>query len=141
MGQVSGWHTIRPQIKAVLDTVTELAFVKASYTQDVTGFPAAMFEASSDSPSFETNREDVHVYAFDIIIIQEMEQLGRDEGERVLGAAVDAVTYAFLNNDTINGTCLWCEPIPSAWTSGAIGEGAVKWARLTLKCHVLHEKA
>lgn len=136
---VNGWHTLRPAILAQLTAITQFAFVDDKFTEDVTGYPAIMFEPSTDPSDFATNREDMHTYTFNIYILQEMEKVGRDEAVRILASAVDAVTYSFLNDDTIGGACLFSKPVPSEWGEAITGHGMAKWAKLTLKCVVLHE--
>lgn len=137
--KVNGWHTLRPIIKAKLETIDDFAFVDDKFTNDIAGYPCIMFEPADDPSEFSTNQTDLHQYTFNLYLLQEMESIGRDEAIRILSQAVDAVTYAFLNDDSLGGACLYSKPIPSEWSEFTIGEGMVKSAKLSLKCFVLHQ--
>jgi len=137
---VSGWSTLRPAILSILQGIDQFAFVDDKYTLSVTGFPAAMFEPSADPADFSTNQSDLHEYTYTIYLVQEMEKGGRNEAIRILSNSVDAVTYAFLNDDSLGGACLYSRPLPSEWGETTMGEGMVKYAKLTLKCYILHQK-
>lgn len=132
-----GWTSIRAAVKTKLESISEIAFVADTFTQELTSFPAAIFEPSQDPSKFATNKDNEHVYTFDIFVIQEIENKGRAEAVRILSAAVDAVVSAFDADLDIGGSCHYAEAMAGEWGTDSMGQGMVKWARLTVKAHVL----
>lgn len=138
-----GWTSVRTAIKTKLDTLTGsgqlLGMVADEFTTNITSYPACMFEPSADPSAFFTNVENMHVYTYEIVILQETESLtiGRSEAIRKLGNAVDAVVAAFDNYQTLGGACDYTEAVTGEWFTANAGNGVLVGARITLKCHVL----
>ncbi len=130
---------MRTAISSRLTTISGLGMTDNKYHHNFTGFPAVMFEPSSDPNTFYTHNENEHIYTFDLFVVQEMESTstGRAEAIRLLGIAVDAVTDSFDSYQTLGGVCDFTEAIPAEWGTATIGDGMVMFAHLTLKCHKL----
>lgn len=137
------WVTLRTTIKTKLDTLTgvgqPLGMVDDKFHNQVTSWPVCMFEPSSDPSGFFTNTENMHVYTFEMVVMQEMESTGtgRDEAIRILGGAVDSIVSAFDNYQTLGGACEFTEPVMGEWFTVNTGNGMAMCARITLKCHKL----
>lgn len=127
-----GVITLRTAIKNKLDTVSQLQAVYDYFTSDVSGFPVAMFEPTQDPSKIATNRENEHAYTFDIFILQEIQNIGRDEAIRILGGAVDAVVAAFDADPDLGANATMVEAAPTEWGEDSVGTGLVKWARVTI---------
>lgn len=133
------WITLRTAIKTKLDTLSGLGMIDDKYHDNITGYPAVMFEPGEDANHFYTNVENEHIYTFELFVVQEMESssIGRDEAIRILGGAIDTVVNAFDSYQTIGGNCDWSEAAVTDTGESSIGSGMAKWARITLKCHKL----
>lgn len=126
--------TLRPVIKTKLDGIDELAYVNDFHTMETDGYPMATFEPSGHENSMISDSDNFRAHTFDIIVQQEMENIGRDEAVRILAAAVDAIITAFDEDLTLGGATQWCTPIPSAWGTTNV-EGAVMYATMQLVCN------
>ncbi len=132
---MSSFTAIRSAIETKLGTVSELAVVKDFHTLKTSGYPLATFEPSGHENSFLSNTDNFREYAFDIIIQQEMENVGRDDAIRILAATVDAVITAFDEDFSLGGVVQWCTPIPSNWGT-TTENGAIMFATMTLVCNI-----
>lgn len=126
---------LRAAIETKLNTVSNLAEVKNVHTDKLDGFPAATFEPSGNEAELFTNTDNMRRYAFDIFIHQEMKVAGRDKALDILCATVDAVLSAFDEDFNLGGACDFCFALPSSWAEYTGGNGAVKYAMLTLVCN------
>ena len=125
---------LRTAIEAKLNTVPQLAEVNKVHTDSIGGFPAATFEPSGHENEFFENTDNKRSYAFDIMIHQEMTQVGREAAIDILSAAVDAVIKAFDEDFNLGGATDFCFPIPSVWDEYTSGNAAVRVAVMTLVC-------
>lgn len=137
------WTTLRSTIKTKLDTLTGsgqvLGMVDDKFHNQITAWPVCMFEPSADPSGFFTNTENMHIYTFEMVVMQEMESAGtgRDEAIRILAGAVDAIVSAFDNYQTLGGACEYTEPVTGEWFTVTTGSGMAMCSRITLKCHKL----
>lgn len=129
------WTTLRTAIESKLNTLDKLGTVKDYHTDSLDSFPAATFEPSGNSNNFITNTDNFRGYAFDIVIHQEMGNIGQDEALRILAAAVDQVIEAFDQDFQLGGASDFNLPLPSSWGEYTSGSGVVKYAQLTLVCN------
>lgn len=134
-----GWTTLRTVIKTKLDSLTGLGMVDDKFHSNITSYPAVMFEPSVDPAQFFTNTENMHVYTYEMVVVQEFESTstGRDEAIRILGNAVDTIVTGFDNYQTLGGNCEYTEPLVGEWFTANTGNGMAMCARLTLRCHKL----
>jgi len=123
---------LRGVIRTQLESISEIATVYDYHTDNLDGFPAATFEPSRNDAVQYSNTDNLRDYAFDIYIHQEMENVGRDRAIEILCAAVDAVLTSFDENYTLNGACDLLLALPSTWGEYTGGNGAVKYAQLTV---------
>jgi len=104
--------TITPLIQTILTGVTELQFISDHPTNDLDGFPAAVFFPASFSNSFMDTSRNFKEYTYKIFLITEMTVRSMDNAwNTVLTGAADSVIQAF---DT-------------AWDQGATSEGHPIW--------------
>lgn len=126
--------TLRAAILTKLQSVSALQFVDDKHHMDLTGYPAATFEPSAHENDFYTNTDNKRLYAFRILVHQEIESGGRDNAIGVLCVAVDAIIAAFDGDVTLGGAVDFLEAIPSGWGEYKSGQGGVKYAEMILKC-------
>lgn len=137
------WIPIRTAIKTKLDTLVGpgllIGMVDDKFHNKISSYPAVMFEPSSDPGEFFTNSENMHVYTYEFVVVQEFESngMGRDEAIRILGNAVDAVVNAFDNYQQLGGACDYTEAVTGEWFTANAGNGMALVARMTLRCHKL----
>jgi hypothetical protein len=126
---------IRAAITTKLNSIDNFGSVKDYHTDNVDGYPAVTFEPSGNEAELFTNEDNLRRYSFDIIIHQELENIGRDEAIDILSAAVDATLTAFDADFNLGGVCDFCFALPSTWGEYTSGKAAVKYAMLTLVCN------
>lgn len=93
------WQVLRPQIKALLDTIPELAEVSQAPKIKFDGYPAAHIIASDNSADYETNRENIRTYAFTIRLFYETKNSGIENALTGLEEVVDKVIDIFDRED------------------------------------------
>jgi len=126
--------SLRSAINSKLSGITQLQVVYQIHTSDLSGFPAATFEPAGNDSDFYTNTDNLRGYAFDIIVHQEVENAGRGNAVSILAAAVDAIISAFDADYNLGGTCDYSLALPSSFGEYTGAQGAVKYAKLTIKC-------
>lgn len=72
-----------------------IAYVYDFHKLGVEGYPAATFEPAAVESRIETTDSNYRTYAFDVVIHQEMEELGRQGAISSLVNVCDAVIDAF----------------------------------------------
>lgn len=128
------WTSIRPVIKTTLEGVSNLAFVDDKHHSDLTGFPAATFELDREENNFLTNAENLRKVTVKIILHQEISVAGRDEAERILGAAMDAVVAAFEASYSLGGTVDYCTPMSGNKGVYQSGSASILYNELSIDC-------
>jgi len=111
--------TLNSKIQTTLDSVNELAIIydrPLERTEQISGFPAAVYYYQSFTNDFETNQENLKEYIYTIVLIQEVRQKGMEAAHgTVMAGLIDAVVDQF----------------DADWDQGASAEGHRIWWRLT----------
>ena len=128
------FSSIRAKIKTLLEGITELAFVSDFHDPNLTGFPAATFDVSEESGTFLTNRENLRVITYQIVIYQEIKVIGLNDAKRILDVAADAIINAFENDFNLGGEVDWCIPLAGPRGQFEATAGAVMFQQLNLEC-------
>lgn len=132
---------VRNAIKSKLDSLTwdGKVFVQASnvFTQKATGFPFVMFEPSEMSSVYEDTANNYRNFIFQIVIVQEMNQISRADAMDILLNCFEQMVDAFDQDWT-----LWWVVQQVDATNGNFGEiDMEKWPCLylssNLNCRVL----
>ena len=134
---MSNFASLRTAITTKLQGISALQAVYDSFTANFSGFPAAMFEPAADPSVFADNRDNEHIYSFDLFLVQELNTQGRSTSIGTLVTAVDAVVAAFEGDDSLGGACLYSETMASGWDEVTLSDGPVKYAKITIKCHTI----
>jgi len=134
------WTTLRPAVKAKLDSLTgvgqKIAQVLDVHTGNITQFPAVTFEPSSNENEFFSNTDNLRSYQFDIYVHQEITRPGRDVAIDILTGVVDDIIEAFDTDYNLGGAADFCEAMPSVWGEYTGEHGAIKYAQLTIICKI-----
>jgi len=134
---MSNFASIRAALTTKLQGISQIQAVYDSFTANFSGFPAVMFEPSGDPSVFGSNRDNEHIYSFDLYVIQELTTQGRSTSIGSLSDAVDAVVAALEADPSLSGACMYCETMASSWDEVALPDGPIKYARIIVKCHVV----
>lgn len=128
------FSSIRAKIKALLDGITELAFVADFHDPNLAGFPAATFDVSDEEGEFLTNKENLRVITYQIVLYQEIEVAKLDDAKRILDVVADAVIDAFENDFNLGGEVDWCLPLAGPRGQFDAANGKVMFQQLSLQC-------
>jgi hypothetical protein len=93
------WQVLRPQIKAVLDTIPELAEISQAPKIRFNSYPAAHVIPSENTGDYETNRENLRVYAFTVRAFYETKATTIENALLGLEQVVDKIIDAFDEQD------------------------------------------
>lgn len=106
-------NNVRAQIKSLLQTVTELAFVYDYSNPDVAGYPAAIFDVSNENSEMLDDSNNLRTMTWTIWILQEISVAGEQQAKTILDAAVKKVINVLekKSNDTLGNTVDWIMPI------------------------------
>lgn len=97
------WQILRPQVKALLDTVSLLQETAAAPKVKFDGYPAAHIVPSENTGDYETNKENIRTYAFTIRCFYETKSTGIEAAIEGLEEVVDQVIDTFDEEDLKQG--------------------------------------
>ena len=126
--------SIGEKIKANLDAIAELSFVGDFHDADITGYPAATFDISDDDSEFLTNKENIRTITYQIVLYQEVENLGLAESKDLLSAVAIKVIDKFESDFNLGGEVDWCIPLGGPRGQFDSPNGQVYFQTLSLQC-------
>lgn len=106
-------NAVRAQIKTLLQTATELAFVYDYANPDVAGYPCAIFDVSNENSEMLDDSNNIRTMTWSIWILQEITVKGEAAAKTLLDAAVRNVINILekKSNDTLSNTVDWIMPV------------------------------
>jgi len=106
-------NAVRAQIKTLLQTATELAFVYDYANPDVAGYPCAIFDVSNENSEMLDDSNNIRTMTWSIWILQEITVKGEAAAKTLLDAAVKNVINILekKSNDTLSNTVDWIMPV------------------------------
>lgn len=106
-------NNVRAQIKTLLETATELAYVYDYANPDVSGYPCAIFDVSNENGEMLDDSNNLRTMTWNIWILQEISVAGEQTAKTILDAAVKKVinTLEKKSNGTLGNTVDWIMPI------------------------------
>lgn len=116
-----GFKTIKDQIVAILQTVSELEVVYGKEEKAIAKFPAACVSAKEHSSRFYTvgsGGRNERQYQHYVRIYFRTDESNDADYEDVLESVADKVVQAFESNTTLNGSCNWSIPTSGIWRFG-----------------------
>lgn len=93
------FNTLRPQIATLLDAESTIQEVSATPKLKFGGYPAAYVVPSENSNDYETNKENVRVYAFHVRLFYETKYTGVADALDKLENLVDTILDTFDKED------------------------------------------
>ena len=126
--------TIRAKIKALIATVTEVAFVYDQFELSPEGYPAVIFDISKNENGMLTDSENIRKITFTLYILCEIGVKGR-AGARDL---LDTVTQNLItvledkDNMSLTGSVDWIMPVLGPRDELSIGSGTAFSQKLDL---------
>ena len=93
------WQVLRPQVKAVLDTISEIAEVSQAPKIRFNSYPAVHVVPSENSGDYETTKENERTYAFTVRAFYETKDSGIENALLGLEEVVDNIIDAFDEQD------------------------------------------
>ncbi len=93
------WQVVKPQIKTLLETITELQEVSLAPKLEFNGYPAAYVIPSDNEADYETNKENIRTYAFIVRVFYETKQGGISDALSALESLVDSILDKFDQED------------------------------------------
>jgi hypothetical protein len=141
------WKIIRPQVKEVLDSISEISEVSQAPKIKFDSYPAAHITPSENSGDYETNRENIRVYAFTVRCFYSTKGVSIENALLGLEEVVDAVIDEFDQEDLrgsdtrkvgmnlpANYTFINLWATPSRW--GELPEDQLIMAEITVRVRV-----
>ncbi len=111
--------TIRTQLKSVISnlvTSTQVAVVYDYYEPNVSGYPAVVFDITSNTDAFFTNKENMIKIVFSAYILVEIANDGIKDAKDKLDTVTDALIVELRKQDnlTLGGYADWITPAVGA---------------------------
>lgn len=131
-------NAVRAQIKTLLQTVSELAFVYDYTNPDIAGYPAAIFDVSNENSEMMDDSNNLRTMTWTIWILQEITVKGEQAAKTNLDAAVKAAVNVLekKSNDTLSGTVDWIMPVMGRRTHVPTPQGAAFMQEIILNAKV-----
>lgn len=131
-------NAVRAQIKALLQTATELAVVYDYANPDVTGYPCAIFDVSNENSEMMDDSNNLRTMTWNIWILQEISVKGEQSAKSSLDAVVKNVVNILekKSNDTLNNTVDWIMPVVGRRTHVPTPNGAAFMQEVILNAKV-----
>jgi hypothetical protein len=119
--------TIRDKIVSKLQAISSIQEVKTGPNLELSGFPAAVVIPSQQESDYETSNANERTYAFDVMLLYEVDEGGVNAAVDALYDLSDQVLDAFDQDPTLSGISLpagyqmiYVTPTAGAW--GEVGD-------------------
>lgn len=131
-------NAARTQLKTLLLTAPELAYVYDFANPDIEGYPAAIFDVSNEESEMLDDANNLRTISFSIWIIQEITAAGEQNAKNILDAAVKSIVNILekKTNQTLNNTVDWIMPIVGRRSHMPTPSGACFVQEMTLRAKV-----
>lgn len=123
--------TLQPQLKTLLETITEFQEVSEFPKIKYSGYPAVCVFPSDNTSDYETTTENLRIYAFYLVIFYETKESGVPSAMQALRGLVDSVLDKFDQEDQKgSGTRVLGQSLPAGYTFLNILAHPAKWGML-----------
>jgi len=130
--------TLKPLIKAKLDSITSLAFVYDYHNATPDGYPVASFEVARISNDAFDSCNNKIIYEFDIVIQQEIGELStRSEARVLLDATIDEIIEEINKDTTLSDSCITSRIASIDCGNIILDKGEILYASLRMVCEIL----
>lgn len=130
--------TIRANLKTLLQTVTQVAFVYDYMNPNVEGYPAIIFDITNNESEMLTNTDNLRTITFSVYLLAEIPVNGQSEAKRILDVATKNVVEALedIDNLTLSASVDWVMPTVGPREQISTPEGMVFSQRLDVQVKV-----
>ena len=126
---------LRAKIKSELSGISNLQAVHDYHEPNIKGYPAVTFDVSDEASEFLTNKENLEVVTYQIVIYQEIAVAGLNEAKRILDNTADAIKDVFRNNYNLDGVVDYCTPLIGTRGQFENPSGTIMFQQMTLNCY------
>ena len=132
-------QAIRTELKTILATITELAFVYDRRNPNIEGFPAVIFDITRTEDVMLTNTQNERTITFTLWVIQEIGVIGADTANEILDNATKKVVEKLENiaQLSLNSNVDWTLPVAGGRQEVATPQGSAIWQELELRAKVV----
>ena len=125
--QISQLRTNLKSVISNLVTSTQIAVVYDYYEPEVSGYPAIVFDITSNTDSFFTNKENLIKIVFTSYILVEVQGKNIETAKTILDNVTDSLIVELRKetNLTLNGYADWITPAVGARTQMETPQGQV----------------
>ena len=110
-----GYKTIKDQLVAILQTVSQLQVVYGKEEKAIKQFPAACVSAKEHQAQFHDTVSNLKQYQHFVRLYFRTDEGNDPDYEDVLETTADAVIAAIEHNLTLNGVVDWAIPTSGSW--------------------------
>lgn len=131
--------SIRAAIKALLTTVSSVAYVYDYMAPKVDGYPAIIFDLDNEDAQYLDSVNNTRTLTFKIWVACEIPVDGLQSAKTLLdGVTADVVNILEkLTNQTLSGTADWCIPVIGKRDQSNSPSGNFLYQELLLKVNVV----
>lgn len=134
------WATLHPQIKTLLETITELEEVSETPKIQFNAYPAACAYPSDNTAAYETTTENIRVYAFNVLLFYETKEGGVDTAFKAMRGLVDNVIDKFDQEDYKDSTTRTIGlSLPAGYTYLNIYANPTRWGEISEEALLIAE--
>lgn len=129
---------VRAQIKTLLQTVTEVAYVYDYRNTAIDGYPAVIFDMTNEEGTMLDDTNNVRTLTFTLWVICELPVKGENLAKTILDNASKAVINVLeaKANDTLGGTVDWVMPAMGQRQEVQSPNGNQIYQEIRLRCNV-----
>lgn len=130
--------TIRANLKTLLQTVTEIAYVYDYNNPSVEGYPAIIFDITENQSEMLTDTENIRTITFTAYILCETSIKTYAQAKDILDTATKQVITALekITNMTLSSSVDWIVPTVGGRTEFNTPEGSVLSQELKIQAKV-----
>lgn len=124
------WATIRPQLKTLLESISDIQEVSGTPKLSFNGYPSAIVVPSDQSGAYETTSENTRIYAFQVRLFYETKNTGVGEALEALEGLVDTVIDT-IDQEDLSSTRIVGKNLPSKYIYIRMSATPSSWGELT----------
>lgn len=128
------WSILHQQLKDKLDIYVGdgklLVGAFKSHNVRAPGYPFATVQPSSKEEDFYTTSNNLSKYVFEIVVHQEMEQVGSERAIEIVSKVLDVIERDIREDYMLGGTVHLMRPVPAEWGEYPEESGMVQYGSL-----------
>lgn len=131
-------NLIRAEIKTLLQTITEIAFVYDRRNPNIEGYPAIIFDITDAESERLTNVQNLRTIEFQVYVIVAIENIGAAQANSILDVATKKVVEVLedVDNQSLTGLVDFTEPVAGPKEEQSSPQGSQIWQRLDFRVKI-----